>query len=470
VVGTRHASRPAPAAAALIVGGALFLAAVEGALLAYALKPGVGLLVALLYGPLALIALPLGIALWVPLVFVADLPVVSVAPTAAGLLILIAWLGLWSVRRRHVADVLHRHRRLLAGMLVMLVWVSLSLAWAVKPGMGAKALLTWFPAVLVFIVVGTTIVRPRDVRVIVAAFVVGAALSVTVGLVNGGLSPAGRTANTATETEGRLQGGGGDPNYLAAGLVPALVLAGALAGATRSPALRWGMALAAAVIAVGYGATQSRGALVGAGVAVVAAFVVFKRHRAAVALFLVCIASVAGVWFAANPSAWKRVTDFNGGGNGRSEIWRTAWLITQDHPVVGVGLNNFRVYAPRYVRRPGPLKFVKLIADQPRVVHNTYLQVLVETGVIGLALFLAVILGCLATLWRAAKRFEQLGNDAMSTIARATLVAALGALAASFFLTNATDLRIWLLFGLGPALLAIARREEREQLAAWGPA
>jgi hypothetical protein len=66
------------------------------------------------------------------------------------------------------------------------------------------------------------------------------------------------------------------------------------------------------------------------------------------------------------------------------------------------------------------------------------------------------VLGCLGTLWQAAKRFEELGDDAMSTLARCVLVAALAALAASFFISNGTDQRIWLLFGLGPAMLAAA--------------
>jgi len=460
VVGTRRAYFSSPATALIAFGGVLF-AVVDGALLAMDLKPGIGLVAAIAYTPLVLIALPVGIALWVPLIFIAHLPVVSVAPNVAGLLIALAWVGMLRAQRAAVMDVLRRHRRLIVWMLVLLVWLSLSLAWAPDPRMAGPTLLGWYLAVLLFAVVATAIGDPRDIRLVLAAFVAGAALSVAIGLVDGGLGPAGSAIQTATETEGRLQGGGGDPNYLAAGLVPALAVAGGLAATTRNAAVRWALALVAVVLIAGFGATQSRGGLVGAAVAVVAAFVVFKRRRPQVALVVACAVTVAGAWFAANPAAWTRITHLGGAGNGRSDVWRTAWRITEDHPVVGVGLNNFRVYAPRYVRRPGQLQFVQLIADRPRVVHNTYLQVLVETGAIGLGLFLLVIGSCLGVLWRAAKRFDAIGNQSLATIARSVLVAVIGALAASFFISNATDQRIWLLLALGPALLATARRLER---------
>jgi uncharacterized membrane protein YccC len=47
----------------------------------------------------------------------------------------------------------------------------------------------------------------------------------------------------------------------------------------------------------------------------------------------------------------------------------------------------------------------------------------------------------------------------MGILSRATLIAAIAGWSASFFLSNVTDPRMWVLLALPVALLAIARRE-----------
>jgi O-antigen ligase len=156
------------------------------------------------------------------------------------------------------------------------------------------------------------------------------------------------------------------------------------------------------------------------------------------------------------------VTNFDNGGNGRSDLWKVAWQAGADHPVLGVGLNNFRVVSSQYVRRPGTLHFVDLIAERPAVVHNTYLQMFTETGAVGLGLFLFVVGGCLLAAGKAAKRFDELGERGLAGVSRAVLVATLGMLAATFFLSSAGDFRLWILLAFSPALLALAMRPQSE--------
>jgi hypothetical protein len=50
------------------------------------------------------------------------------------------------------------------------------------------------------------------------------------------------------------------------------------------------------------------------------------------------------------------------------------------------------------------------------------------------------------------------------------LVGVLAQLTASFFISNGTDLRMWLLFGLGPALLSAARLREQPRALTPAPA
>lgn len=446
-------SPPVPIAAAALLGAGLV-----GAMMAAGLSLGIGLLMAFCYAPLVMLNLPVGLALWVALVFIEHHPAVSVGPNAAGILIGLAWVGTLGARRGTALPLLRRHRKLVGAILLLLVWLTLSLVWADRPGLAFGDVWVWYVAALVFLVIATTIEGPRHVRLIVAAFILGAVMSVAIGIAGGALQSSGTAIDSATATEGRLQGGGGDPNYLAAGLVPAIVLAAGLAAGTRNLIARWAIAVTMGLLGLGLAATQSRGGILAAVAVVIAAFVVFRRRRAQVLGLVAAAAAVAGLWFASTPGAWERVTSFDGGGNGRTELWEVGWRMYGDHPATGVGLNNFRHEAPRYVRKPGNLEFVELIAERPRVVHNAYLQLLVETGVIGVLLFAAIGLGCLQAALLAARRFDASGDDELATLARSAFVALVGMLAASFFLSNGPDKRLWALFALGPALLGLAHR------------
>jgi O-antigen ligase len=454
------AARPAgsvSAPPAAVAAGAIVTAFLTGVGIAVGLSKGVALLLGLLYLPVALLNLPLAIALWVPLVYVSRFDVLGVAPSAAAILIGFAWLG---TLRRHGSTVvalikLHARRLALAGL--FLVWLTLSIVWATDTRLATQDYWQWLMLAGAFVVVATSLSKPEYVRAVAAAFVVGALVSVLVGLLAHNLSTSASAVTVAADEQRRLGGGSADPNYLAAGLVPAIVLATGLLRRGRPLA---NLALGAAVIAltIGFIATESRGGLVAAAAALVAALALYRRRRAYVVAFVGLLVAVSAAWFSVNPHAWHRVTDFDSAGNGRSDLWRVAWRMAGDHPVAGVGLNNFTVKSRDYVDRPGSLKFVSLIVERPHVAHNTYLQLLAETGVVGLVLFLSVLLACMRAAWLAVRRFQLRDEHEHEALARSVLVACVAAAASSFFISNGQDLRLWLLLALGPALLSVAVR------------
>lgn len=453
-MGTLAAAR-APIPPALIVWAAVLGSGLAGVAMGRGVALGIAVVVALVYVPLVLVSLPLGIALWVPLAFLTSVDM-NGAPQLAGLLIAFAWFGALSGSRSSIPGLLRRHGRLISAHLVLVGWVVLSTAWAAEPAIGSDVFIAWLVTAVILVVVVTSLRDPRHLRLVSAAFVVGALASVSVGLIEGGLQPTASALETAGE-EGRLGGGSGDPNLLAAQTVPALILALGLAVGAR-PLQRLALVPVGILLIVGFAAAQSRGGLLAAVAATLAYLILARRERGWVVVFVLCAIGAAFAWFSLNPGALDRITSFDGGGTGRAELWRAGSAMWQDHPIVGVGIEGFQSEAVEYARRLGPLNYSSFIAEEPHVVHNTYLQMLAETGIVGFLLFMGVVLSCLRTGWRAAVRFDHIGDASMAVLARAVVVAGIATLAASFFLSNPTDRRTWVLLALGPALLATAGR------------
>jgi O-antigen ligase len=447
------AIRDDPAAA--IATAAPLAAGLVGIAFAADLKVGIALTLALLYLPLALISLELAITLWLPLAFLEALPTFNLAVKVGGLVLVGLWVVLIGKRRETISAAIGRNPIFWGAVGGLLIWVTLSLLWATDRGEVYADLWHWYADALLALIIATTFVTERTIRWLVVAFVVGAVISVAQGIVSGGLT----TSSDAvfSESEGRLSGGLGDPNFLAAAIVPAMVLSISLIPGTRSLWFRWALVSVLPLLALGLAASESRGGIVAAVTALVAAIVVFKRQRGAVVAFAVAAVTVVVAWFMISPTAWDRITESESGGSGRSDLWAIAWRVVEDRPVLGAGLNNFIVVSKDYLQEPGTIDRADLILDDREVVHNAYLQMFAEAGVIGLALLLTVMFGSIGAAWNAMRRFEADGRSQMDILTRGYIVAMTGMLAASFFISSGVDKRLWTLLAIGPALAAIAR-------------
>jgi O-antigen ligase len=164
------------------------------------------------------------------------------------------------------------------------------------------------------------------------------------------------------------------------------------------------------------------------------------------------------------PAASRDRLTAGDGGTGRTDIWTVGWRMVEAHPLLGVGAGNFQTASIHYVLRPGSLPRDDLIVERRLVAHNTYLHVLAELGVVGLALFLAIVVFSLRSALLAARHFARRGNLGMELLSRALLVSLVGILAADFFVSGQFSKQLWLLIALGPALLGVAQREQ------WRPA
>jgi O-antigen ligase len=444
---------------AFVVAGGLAAAMLAGVLLAQSPVLGLGFLAAVTFVPLAFINPPLALAGWLGTAFLSGIPGTHGAGSNYALLIVaLAWFGALAGGRTGLRALARDQVWALTAVIGFAAWVAITLAWAPNAAFaGNETVFKLVISVVGFLMVATLVTRPEHARWIAGAFVAGTALSILAGVAGGGLD-SGAAADSAVSDAGRLQGASQDPNYLAAAIVPAIMLAAGLAAQRGRPLLRLGLGVVVAVLAVGLAATESRGGFLAAIVVLVGALIVWRGQRRTIAALTVVLVSVVALWFAASPGSWERVTNVADGGSGRSDIWQVAWRVAEANPIAGVGVGQFPVVSPDYLRRPGAISRVDLLINKRIVVHNTYLQLWAETGMIGLVLFLSVAWAALAASWRAARRFEEAGDQDMTAFSRAVLLATLGALTASIFLSNVDDRRLWVLLALGPALLGIARR------------
>ncbi len=87
--------------------------------------------------------------------------------------------------------------------------------------------------------------------------------------------------------------------------------------------------------------------------------------------------------------------------NHRKMYAHVSWQMFQDHPLVGCGAGQFAKTANYYLTDPDFSLELRKIRDMPH--HNTLLCFLVETGVVGASLYVAVLVGWVLAAWRLVK-------------------------------------------------------------------
>jgi putative inorganic carbon (HCO3(-)) transporter len=123
-----------------------------------------------------------------------------------------------------------------------------------------------------------------------------------------------------------------------------------------------------------------------------------------------------------------------------------------DHPLVGVGPDNFEIHYEQYSEAIGTDP-----RPEERGAHNLYLESFAETGILGASAFIGVLWLALAGAWRARRRLQ--GGDAL--LAEGILVALCAFLICAVTLHSAYARYQWIFIGLGLAAGRLARRQAR---------
>jgi O-antigen ligase len=233
-----------------------------------------------------------------------------------------------------------------------------------------------------------------------------------------------------------------DPNDLAFLLLTTLSFSMALltGGTGWTNRLIGAVCVPPVLLAIAY--TQSRGAVLG--VLAVFATYGFLFVRSKTVLIVIAIAGIVTLYLAMGISErMSRVGPADGldpSAAGRLEFWITAVKAAVLHPVTGVGLANFSW-------------FNYLETGQYMNTHNTWLQVLAETGIPGLVLFVLMIARAFRTSLRAHRALSAAEiRSPVQPVAYGLVAAIAGFCTSGLFLSQGFTWSIYVMVALAAAV------------------
>lgn len=197
-----------------------------------------------------------------------------------------------------------------------------------------------------------------------------------------------------------------------------------------------------------------------------------QKHHLLVPLFMVTLAIGAFLYVSRNsPTVHQRTATIRADGGlqrdpsfqWRVGMWSKALRMVRDHPVMGRGIGTFPVYQAEYYHPDAPSRSQRTILTRGHGLsenaHNTYAQLAAETGLVGLALYLAIFVTYFVTAIPAIGRlrpgFRQSILIGCVGAVTAQMVAALGSPAWEY---PECSLFLWLVLAVGMALSGVAER------------
>ena len=208
----------------------------------------------------------------------------------------------------------------------------------------------------------------------------------------------------------------------------------------------------------------SRGAVVGAGAIVLAALARTPRKIGAVALVLLFLCCISFVLPDASKERFRSAWDWQNDQNAASRVmfWKVGLRMFWDYPVLGVGPENFgQVYKTQYLGLP--------TAAAPAA-HSVYIEALAESGLVGAASLVALVVLFLRLNARTRKHAlvsSPAGRRSFEYCVPLGLdLALVGYLTSGAFLSVLYYPHLWILLGLSVAAnTACANQQPAEQAA-----
>jgi O-antigen ligase len=246
-----------------------------------------------------------------------------------------------------------------------------------------------------------------------------------------------------------------DSNYEALSIVMTIPLALYLVRYDTSVTWRRIAAACAPILAFAVVVSQSRGGLLALGILMLLGWLRARRKVLVVLLTVVALAMTTAI---APSATWQRLQQIQITGKPRTgaelstrtriELWRGGIHIIESHPLLGIGLDQFKSQVGFYNPKLIPL------ARRTFIAHNTYIQVWAEEGVAMLAVFLSMIWLSLSN-YRFAESCDRQSGEGLGQLATAMRLGLIAYLVAAFFLSADLVKTLWMFVFLSQNLLEI---------------
>lgn len=324
-----------------------------------------------------------------------------------GKVIVIPTLVIWLVRK-----VISRDRSFVNDRVYALfgIWIALGLfscLGAYSPDaafMGTIDLLKW--CVTVFLIVNLVDTLPKFQTIIWVCLLLNFKLSqFQLRAFNAGFESVSPTYSDFYISQGVGGGGGYFGNATDFGLAMAVVVP--LAFFLAQSVKHWALKGTAILFTLAFSASVLRSGSRGAAVALFAIAIIYvlrSRHRFASGLLVV--AFLATFWVAA-PDAWTnrfvaaKNPNQDGTSKQRLDLWDASMRMVADHPLTGVGMNNF---GQAFVSEYRPPNYRGAFAT-----HNIYLQAASELGVVAPFIVVGLIFLVLRRNWDTRRQMQLRG-------------------------------------------------------------
>jgi O-antigen ligase len=346
---------------------------------------------------------------------------------------------------------------------LFLLWLGVSSLFSHDLGATAASLSRLIPLVLLFYFIVMLADNLRKVRLLTLAMLVSTLISGAVTVLDTYMGqPLFSTHDAAVMSQwgGHSRSAGAtnsDPTTAAAMLLTGVAQAAVLA-VLANRALRY-LAVGTVVAGVaGIVFSLARSASLGLGL--VAAWLLYRfREPKLIAATIVLSPFALAVFFQLAPDHYvaRILTLFGIGGEDFTLYRRMTYHIIgfdliRQYPIFGIGLGSFPDFYMDFDYR-----WLEGRTLTPRVLHNMPLSMIVETGLIGGVLFIALIL---TSIWPAVQRLRRGGCGQVSLYAEASVTATTVLLMMSLTLPLQYNKLVWVLLGL---TLAISRIEQAQR-------
>jgi len=270
----------------------------------------------------------------------------------------------------------------------------------------------------------------------------------------------------AGDVEGyRTSGPVGDPNYYAMLMLVLVPLALERVFDEQRPVLRLAALFALVIIALSVIFTYSRGGFVALAVAVLAWFVFYPPRVSTIPFLL-----LAGIAFlllipkeymarittltelVTAPSVGFRTQDISL--RGRATETLAGLEMFRQHPLLGVGFANYTEHYLAYAKNLGLAPTATV-----RAAHSLYIEVLAETGLIGVSAFFALLVAMVKGILDSWKRLRSAREDEIARMVAGIGAGLMGYLSAAVFIHAAYPRYFWLLMGVALSIPNIVKNE-----------